>query len=312
MDPASWFPRSTERLFGSRRFGSSEESAPSSVRVLLDGSRALPQRSGEPRGDERRRAPRVSCRLHGRVVRGRERLRVRIVDVSEGGLCLLSPVWLNPKQTVVLEIDVPGRATAKVQIEVWHIRREKSRTTTGKVWVAGAILRDADKAYGELLQAAGLAPRTTTRAHAANETDSGVAPRSSRGSIPATDAPRMPPARAAAAALASTPPSRTAPPPSKPPAEPTSRSASPPPPGPSSRAPAPPTAKQEDRSGTRTATGSDPLDCVEPRIFRLHCKARGSPRTRVLTLAADSAEQARKLAETDLGAAWDLLEVREV
>ena len=47
--------------------------------------------SGTPasKSDERRRSPRAQCRLHGRVVRGRERIRVRVVDVSEGGLCLL-------------------------------------------------------------------------------------------------------------------------------------------------------------------------------------------------------------------------------
>src|SRR5690606_12882739 len=81
------------------------------------------------------------------------------------------PDWLNPKQSVRLEIDVPGRATAKVQIEIWHIRLEKSRTTSGRIWVAGAILRDSDKAYAELLEVAGLAPDPASASHRASATD---------------------------------------------------------------------------------------------------------------------------------------------
>ena len=105
--------------------------------------------------DERRRTPRVNCRLHGRISRGRERIRARIVDISEGGLCLLSPVALSPKQVVEIAIEIPGRETATVHVEIWHIRSEKSRSSGSKLWIAGAILRDADTAYAQLLEAAG-------------------------------------------------------------------------------------------------------------------------------------------------------------
>lgn len=269
----------------------------------------MPHRSGDHQGAERRRTPRVSCRLHGRIVRRRERLRVRIVDVSEGGLCLLSPAWLNPKQTVELQIDVPGRGTARVQIEVWHIRREKSRTTADKIWVAGAILRDADEAYGELLEAAGLAPGLTSRTRRSMRATGGsgvitAATKALPGPTPipspaATSTRSQTPAPPAASPRARAVPSSLTLTPKRPPAAgsaPASR------PGRPSVRPAAPA----------TEDANDALDGVEPRVFRLHCKARGSPRTRVLTLAADSAEQARKLAEVDLGAAWDLLEVREV
>lgn len=174
----------------------------------------------------------MSCRLNGRIQRGRERVRVRILDISEGGLCLLVPVWLDPKQPAALAIDVPGRATAQVQIEIWHIRREKSKSSTNKVWIAGAVLRDSDRAYAQLLEAAGLVEKASSAA-----------------------------------------------------------------------APSPTPAPAESQVET--------IDSVEPRVFRLHCKAKGSPRSRVLTIAAESEEEARKLAEADLGRDWDLLEVRE-
>lgn len=59
---------------------------------------------------------------------------------------------------------------------------------------------------------------------------------------------------------------------------------------------------------TRT---DETIDTIEPQVFRIRCKATGGPRTRVLSLAADSAEHARALAIRDLGAAWTVLEIRE-
>jgi len=217
----------------------------------------MASRSNEAAND-RRRMPRVHCRLHGRVTRGRERIRVRIIDISEGGLCLLTPVWLNPKQAAVIAIDVPGRGTASVHVEIWHVRREKSKTSSGKVWIAGAILRDADSAYTQLLEAAGLAVDV-------------------RADDSTTASPATPPRS----------PSSSPPPPISPP-----RSTRP------SPAPA-------------SAVVAEEIDASEPRVFRLRCKAKGSPRTRVLSLAADSAEQAHTLARHDLGAEWDVLEVLE-
>lgn len=203
--------------------------------------------SGTPasKTDERRRSPRAQCRLHGRVVRGRERIRVRVVDVSEGGLCLLCPVWLDPKKPVQVEIDVPGRGISLARIEIWHIRREKSRVSTNKVWVAGAILVDADGIYAELLAAAGLAQSATQSAPPRQLADS--------------SAPRNAAAKA--------------------------------------------------RSEGRTPDAA--LDSADPRIFRLRCRATGSPRTRILSIAAESEAEALELARQDLGAEWNVLEALE-
>ncbi len=203
-----------------------------------------------PKAAERRRSPRAQCRLHGRVVRGRERIRVRIVDVSEGGVCLLCPVWLDPKKPVSLEIDVPARGVSHARIEVWHIRREKSRTSNSKVWVAGALLIEADGSFAELLAAAGLASRTAP------------------GTTPSPAPVALSPA-----------------------------------PGPSAEGPA--------RVAPPHAAAEDAMDAVEPRIFRLRCKAIGSPRTRLLSIAADSEDEALRLARRDLGTDWSVLEALE-
>ncbi len=217
--------------------------------------------------DERRRTPRVNCRLHGRITRGRERIRARIVDISEGGLCLLAPVALSPKQVVEIAIEIPGRETATVHVEIWHIRSERSRSSTGKLWIAGAILRDADTAYAQLLEAAGGA----------------------------TPAPRVEP-----------PPSVKPPSPAL--AKPLLKADNEAEPEKAKRAPA---AARED-SGRRAARpAAAAIDSADPRVFRLRCIAKGSPRTRMLTIAAESEVAALELARQDLGADWSVLEAVE-
>jgi hypothetical protein len=185
---------------------------------------------------EKRQTKRASCRLRCRVATGHEQVASRIIDVSEGGLCLVSPVWLKPKQKFEISIDVPGSGLSQVVVEIWHIRREKSRSSNTRIWIAGAILIEADKAYARLLTSAGVA---------SGRTDS-------------------------AARTAPVEPNQATPP----------------------KAP-------------------EPIDTIEPKVYRIRCKATGGPRTRVLSLAADSEEHARSLATRDLGAEWTVLEVRE-
>ncbi len=220
------------------------------------------------KSDERRRTPRVNCRLHGRITRGRERIRARIIDISEGGLCLLSPVWLNPKQPIAIAIEVPGRETATVRVEIWHIRREKSKTSASKVWIAGAILRDADTAYAQLLEAAGGAASTS-------RVEPAPAP------TPAVPAHTSTQTNASARSVAA--------------------------PGSKNER----TTRGEDRSGKAAPSPIDSIDSADPQVFRLRCKAKGSPRTRMLTIAADSQAEALELARQDLGTDWSVLEALE-
>lgn len=185
---------------------------------------------------ERRQAMRAPCRLRCRIAKGREQIPARIVDVSKEGLCLISPVWLKPKEKHEISIDIPGTGLSQVHIEIWHIRREKSQSTNSKIWIAGAMLCDSDTAYAKLLSATGI---------------------TSRGDDTAVQS----------------------------------------------------TSESSDRPNTENAI--QPIDTIEPRVFRIRCKAKGGPRSRVLSLAADSEEQARELATRDLGAEWTVLEIRE-
>lgn len=182
---------------------------------------------------ERRREPRASCRLHCRVGVGRQHERARIVDVSRGGMCLISPVWLEPKKTYEVAVDVPGTGVARIRAEIWHVRREKRRDSNVRIWIAGATLVDADAAYTKLLKATGVAKEIAPVDAAAT---GGAAP---------------------------------------------------------------------------AAVEPEPIDALDPRVFRIRCKARSGPRTRVLTMAADDEQQARRLVVEELGASWSVLEIRE-
>ncbi len=100
---------------------------------------------------ERRKRPRTLCRLHCRIRRGRDRIRARVLDVSEGGLCVLSPVELKKGQPLEIAIDVPGHGVVNLQANVWHVRRAKSRSTRRWTWSAGMILAKSDDTYTRLL-----------------------------------------------------------------------------------------------------------------------------------------------------------------
>jgi PilZ domain len=197
--------------------------------------------------DERRRTPRASCRLHCIIRRDGAPIRARIVDLSEGGLCIFSPVWLEAKNSVEISIDVPGVAESIVRTEVWHVRRQQIPNSNRKIWVIGAMLDQSDDAYLKLLAAAGIAPTVA----AAN------------------------------------------PNPSRVPANPTTVS------------------RTEKRGPGPTATPSDisTVDEIEPKVFRVRVQARTGPRTRLLTITAESVADARALATQDLQPEWRIIEV---
>jgi len=193
--------------------------------------------------DEPRRTPRAICRLHCLVRADRGDIRARIVDVSESGLCLFSPVWIDPKSKIEIAIDVPGIPDSIVEAEVWHVRREKVAKSSRKIWVIGVMLDKADDGYVELLRAAGLA---TTKGAEASIHSSG----------------------------------RTA-------------------------------SDSRDPRSSSTAVGGKNLPGgeIEPRVFRIRVQARTGPRTRLLTLTADTEEDAQATATRDLERDWRIIEI---
>lgn len=100
---------------------------------------------------ERRKSPRTRCRLGCQIRRGRDRIRARVLDVSENGLCVISPVELKKGQYLHVVIDVPNHGPAEIQARVWHVRRGKKPSTGRRVWSAGMILIESDDTYSQLL-----------------------------------------------------------------------------------------------------------------------------------------------------------------
>jgi hypothetical protein len=98
---------------------------------------------------ERRSSPRAKCQLHCRFVQGSKLARAQIVDVSEGGLCLLSPVPIA-RETLALQIDVPGGPPVEVEAATWHLRRVEHEGP-GATWCIGMMVTKAGDGYDQLL-----------------------------------------------------------------------------------------------------------------------------------------------------------------
>lgn len=100
---------------------------------------------------ERRSSPRVNCRLQCTLRRGRRAVRARVLDVSEGGLCLLSPAELRPKQNVLIVIDVPRKGPVEVEAVAWHVRQVKSGRAHKRAWSIGMMITKAGPGFAALL-----------------------------------------------------------------------------------------------------------------------------------------------------------------
>ena len=101
---------------------------------------------------DRRKSPRNSCRLTCTMHRSRKRIRARVLNVSEGGLCLLSPLRLEKKESLVLEIDAP-HGPVSVEARVWHVRQLKGGLAGRKTWSIGLMLTRAGDGFQTLLPA---------------------------------------------------------------------------------------------------------------------------------------------------------------
>lgn len=177
------------------------------------------RRGNSPVVKDHRKSLRTQCRLSCRIRRGRDQIRARVLDVSDGGLCVLSPVELKKTQSLQIEIDIPGQGTARIEAWVWHVRSAKNPSTRRQTWSAGMVLVKSDDTYARLLPPAEL--------NVSVKDDS-----------------------------------------------------------------------------------SEKLD--ELQVFRVRVQMTGKPRTRLLTLAAATREEAHELAVADLDDSWTIIEVLSV
>lgn len=224
--------------------------------------------------EERRKSERVRCRLHCSLKRGRRWLRARVLDVSENGLCLLSPIELQVRQAVVVRIEVPGHGPVEVEATAWHKRRVKAGSGGKKAWSVGMMITRADEGFRCLLPGAESDPEAQARAEAE--------------ALRTLHTPRPRRARAAA-----------------PPAPPEASEIETEPLG------LPGDAVEIDLLADEDTApdGSEPTG-LSLHLFRVRVKSVGGPRTRSLTLGASSADEAAALARADLEGEWAVLDVR--
>ena len=77
-------------------------------------------------------------------------------------------------------------------------------------------------------------------------------------------------------------------------------------------APQPPSVEEALRREPEAAPTpeEEAIDAAEAQVFRVRVKARGAPRTKLLTLTAISEDEARELAMRDLEGRWQVVEIR--
>jgi hypothetical protein len=74
------------------------------------------------------------------VVKGRRRVRGRVLDVSAGGLCIVAPVRFQHKMTVEVVIDDPRHGPVQVEAIIRHERRFRQPSSGRKGWATGMVL----------------------------------------------------------------------------------------------------------------------------------------------------------------------------
>ena len=85
------------------------------------------------------------------VVRSREPIAGHLMDVSEGGLCFLSPVAIEPDESLSLQIEVPAVGSVDVHALAWHVNRVDGAAGGMEEWSVGAVIVTADDGYSTLL-----------------------------------------------------------------------------------------------------------------------------------------------------------------
>ena len=73
------------------------------------------------------------------------------MDVSEGGLCFVSPVAIEPDESLSLLIEVPSIGSVGVHALAWHVKPVDGPAGGTEAWSVGAVIVTADDRYSTLL-----------------------------------------------------------------------------------------------------------------------------------------------------------------
>jgi hypothetical protein len=87
--------------------------------------------------------PRTRCRLSCTVKTERNRIRALVLDVSEGGLCIVTPRRLRNRARIEVVIDDPRHGAVEVEAVVWHDRPFRQPSSGRKGFATGLMLSKA-------------------------------------------------------------------------------------------------------------------------------------------------------------------------
>lgn len=100
---------------------------------------------------ERRDHRRTQCQIPCAVEFGRTRIAGRVLDISQGGLCVWLPERLAPNTKVLISLEVPDIGPIDLETTVWHQRLVRQPASGERGWATGFVLEKADPAYQALV-----------------------------------------------------------------------------------------------------------------------------------------------------------------
>lgn len=78
-------------------------------------------------------------------------MRGLILDVSEGGLCLLTPVSIEHQESLAIHIEDPRIGPMNIEGLAWHVKKVRGSKPGKMAWSIGVVVLKADDAYYKLL-----------------------------------------------------------------------------------------------------------------------------------------------------------------
>jgi len=100
---------------------------------------------------ERRNSPRARCRLECELTRRGQRASGTVLDISEGGLSVHTPLEVEQGEPLGVRIEVPKQGDLELETMIWHIRRGHRRDNGQPFSLLGLMISKAPDAYFELL-----------------------------------------------------------------------------------------------------------------------------------------------------------------
>jgi hypothetical protein len=109
--------------------------------------------------DERRKSPRLRCRVPCEIVHASGSGKGTLIDFSEGGLCVHSDLEIEQGETLRVAFVLPRAGALEIEALAWHARRVRDRA--GRQFCAlGLMIASAPEAYLALVpKAAPTTPR---------------------------------------------------------------------------------------------------------------------------------------------------------